>query len=446
MMRFLRTQLLLLLLSVAVFAEERYPPPEFDQGYVLPHTQTPLPRPEWMAYQDILVLAVALVLASYLTLKRRSRAGVFALMLGSLAYFGFYRHGCVCPVGSIQNVAQALGQPAVALPLGVAAFFLLPLLVALFAGRAFCAGVCPLGAVQDVTLLRPVKVPAWLEHALGLLAYVYLGVAVLFAATGSAYLICRYDPFVAFFRLGGTVPMLTAGAIMLAVGVFVGRPYCRFFCPYGVLLRWVAPLARWRVRITPDICTQCRLCEDACPFGAMRYPTPTPAGDRREGKSRLVWLLMLLPVLIALGGTLGAFGSGILARQHAAVRLDIRLWQEEHHQVTGVTDESKAFRQLGQSREEVTLAATAIRRQFRIGGLLLGGWIGLLIGLKLILLSIRRRRTDYEADPAACLACGRCYRFCPRGNSLLERESEAPFEPATPASAGTAAGKDACGP
>ena len=70
----------------------------------------------------------------------------------------------------------------------------------LFFGRTFCAAVCPLGAVQELVAVRPVKVPRWLDQALGLLAYVYLGAAVMFAATGTAFLICRYDPFVGFFR------------------------------------------------------------------------------------------------------------------------------------------------------------------------------------------------------------------------------------------------------
>ena len=66
-------------------------------------------------------------------------------------------------------------------------------------------------------MVRPVKVPGWLEHALGLIPYVYLGAAVLFAATGSAFVICQYDPFVSFFRLGGSQRMSLA-AIPLQAG------------------------------------------------------------------------------------------------------------------------------------------------------------------------------------------------------------------------------------
>ena len=74
--------------------------------------------------------------------------------------------------------------------------------------------------------------------------------------------------------------MVLSGAALLLLGVFVGRPYCRFLCPYGALLKLGAIVAKWRVRVTPDYCTQCRLCEASCPFGAMREPEVSPAGPQ----------------------------------------------------------------------------------------------------------------------------------------------------------------------
>ncbi|MHC5086583.1 MAG: 4Fe-4S binding protein, partial [Planctomycetota bacterium] len=41
-------------------------------------------------------------------------------------------------------------------------FFFSPLVFTLFFGRSFCAAVCPLGVIQDLVLLRPLKVPIWL--------------------------------------------------------------------------------------------------------------------------------------------------------------------------------------------------------------------------------------------------------------------------------------------
>ena len=241
-------------------------------GYKTPAVQKPLPRAAVLQVVDVALLAAALGMSSWLVLKRRSRKSLVALTIFSVAYFGFYRQGCVCPIGSIQNVAVALADPRYSIPIVVTATFFLPLITAVFLGRAFCGGVCALGAIQELVLLKPVQVPRRLDRALGLLKYVYLSLALFFAlkpAVARDFLICRFDPFVDFFRRTGPPHMLLIGGIFLVAGMFIGRPYCRYLCPYGGLLAWCTRLARRGVTITPGQELDCGLCTDACPYGAI---------------------------------------------------------------------------------------------------------------------------------------------------------------------------------
>jgi ferredoxin len=416
--------LLLFLGSLSAFAEQRFPPPDFvETSHQLPLTATPAARGLFFQYLDVAVLAVALGVATWLVLGKRSRRGLVALSIFSVAYFGFYRKGCVCAIGSLQDVVLALGDGGYAVPIGVLAFFVLPLAFALFAGRTFCSGVCPHGALQDLVLLKPVNLPAWLEQGLSILPFVYLGAGVLFAATGSAFIICQYDPFVTVFRMSGRALMVLTGAGLLVLGVFVGRPYCRFLCPYGALLKLAGSVAKWRLRVTPDRCTQCRLCEASCPFGAMRQPEsgkPEPAA-LAQARRRLLWVLILLPLLTAGGAWLGGRFSGFASQLHPDVSLAQR-WVRERDTPpkTGtLSPDDLSLERARQNPKDLLAQAAVIQHKFLLGGWLFGAWVGLVVGVKLISLSLRRQRTDYEPDRGACFSCARCLEYCP--NELMRR-------------------------
>ena len=211
----------MLLMALMVSAEQRFPPPDFENGYRLPTASTPAARHSWLQYVDAGVFLAALGVAVWLIYKKRSRRGLFWLSLFSLAYFGFYRKGCICPIGSPQNVIYGLFNPDYAVPVTVLIFCFAPIVVALFAGRAFCAGVCPQGALQDFMLIKPVTVPLWLEQALSVVPYIFLGAGLIYAGTGTGFVICRYDPVRSVLSIVGRPVYFDCRR-----GLSVGRDVC----------------------------------------------------------------------------------------------------------------------------------------------------------------------------------------------------------------------------
>ena len=394
--------------------QQRFPKPEFETGYEQPDPETPEPRSLALNYLDVLVLLVVLSLATWFALKKRSRRGIFWLSVFSLVYFGFYKEGCICSVGSLQNVALTVADPGYAISITALAFFLLPLIFTLLFGRTFCASACPLGVIQDLVVLKPISISYRTRRVLGLIPYVYLSLAVLYAATGTDFIICRYDPFVGIFRMDAEFHMIVLGIAFILMGMFVGRPYCRFLCPYGVLLSWMSRFSWRHLAITPSNCIQCRLCTNSCPFDAIEHPGPgDPPGNPAGNRTRFLVYALLIPLWIFAGGYAGSKAHVYLSRVHPDVSLAELLISHPELKEDPDNLDIQTFLASGKSFSTLVEEAEIIQNKFRFGGWFAGGFVGLAIGLTLLNQVIFRRRRDFEPHKGDCFSCGRCMDYCP---------------------------------
>jgi len=100
--------------------------------------------------------------------------------------------------------------------------------------------------------------------------------------------------------------------------------------------------------------------------------------------------------------------------------------EEKWVATAGAFPETRGLIQRGTPSEIVYDRALKAEKRFKIAGIGLGTWFGLVVGIKLVSLMLRRRRTDYEVDPARCFACGRCFWYCPNQKEqrllLVERQ------------------------
>jgi polyferredoxin len=374
----------------------------------------PVPRAQVLEYLDVLVLIAALAVTTWLALKKRSRKGLVWMSVFSLAYFGFYREGCICAVGSVQNVSLALFNSGYSIPLTALLFFIIPLLFALAYGRVFCAGVCPLGAIQELTGFQPVKLPKPVEVILAFVPFIYLGIAILFASTNSQFIICRYDPFVGIFRLDAPYTMIIFGALLLLAGIFVNRPYCRFLCPYGVLLNIFSRFAGRHLTITPAECTNCRLCEEVCPYDAI-IPSDKEQMPEEPLKSRKRFILYFLLVpLFAVAGALLLFNlAPSLSSVNSTVRLAREIKTEKKSGIESVSKAVVAFKESGKTEPELFTEENLIIRRFQKASPWAGAFLGISFGICMVSLTIRRRRSEYKPHQGKCFSCGRCFKYCP---------------------------------
>lgn len=395
-------------------SKARFPKPEFDTGYVQPSPTTPEPRSLAMEYFDVIILIAVLFLAAFFVLRRRSRGGILLLSIFTLVYFGFIRNGCICSVGAIQNVALSLFDPGYSISLVALLFFIIPLVFSLFFGRVFCAGACPLGAIQDLLIFKPISIPVWLRKGLGILPFLYLGLAVLFAATSTDFIICRWDPFVGIFRMDARFVMVVLGIAMLLIGMFVARPYCRFLCPYGVLLNWTSKFSKWHMTITPNKCINCKLCETSCPFDAIDIPQePEKSQIRTRDLRKFLIYILLIPILGGAGAFIGLKSHVFLSKANPDVYLaELMISHPELKQDPDNID-IQTFLASDKSLDTLVEEATVIRDKFKTGSWILGAFMGLVIAFSLINQTTYRRKEDYEPNKGDCFSCARCMEYCP---------------------------------
>ena len=104
----------------------------------------------------------------------------------------------------------------------------------------YCAHVCPFGSAQEltgkVTRCKPRMSPR-LNKALITFRNLLWGVlmALMLTSTWTAWM--DYELFTAFLYTSASVWVIVLALAFLVLSVWVPRPYCRFVCPMGTLLR-----------------------------------------------------------------------------------------------------------------------------------------------------------------------------------------------------------------
>lgn len=268
--------------------KEAYVPVEFDH------------EPFGMEVADLAMLAGVMLIGAWFSLKKKPSKWTTVLMLAGLIYFGLVRGGCICPVGATTNFCIGLAAPELIGKI-VAVLFLLPLIFTFFFGRVFCSSACPIGAVQHVlSRKKGYLLSKRFNSVLRLLPMALLFATVWAALRGGMFIACKLDVYKLIFftgyawidqvllaikgalteprilLVGDWIAWLTLFATLL-LGFVVSRPFCRFLCPYSVLLGIVSKLGLRRRRIEAAACISCIRCEKSCPVQAI-----TSSPDSKE--------------------------------------------------------------------------------------------------------------------------------------------------------------------
>jgi NosR/NirI family transcriptional regulator, nitrous oxide reductase regulator len=268
---------------------------------VLMPTETepePLPVPAWVeAWHDArtnvailagLLSALTLIfifqatLARYRLAHRLVRNGFLLVVLVWLGWTAGVQL-------SIVNVMNYLRAPFMHLDIGV--YLAEPLMVIiagytlislLLIGRGvFCGWLCPFGALQELLgqLSRALRVPQWnpsaaLEKRLWMGKYIAAAavLALVMTEIDPSGATAEIEPFKTAItsKFTRAWPYVLYAGVLLAIGLFSERAYCRFLCPLGGVLAFLDRLHLLNLlKRRPECGNPCHLCERACPVRAI---------------------------------------------------------------------------------------------------------------------------------------------------------------------------------
>ncbi len=248
-------------------------PPDLD--FSLAEEQTVLERTlERTSPAEVVWMLALLALVTVAFFLKRDRLR-WAALVATFLYLGWFDGGFL----SVSHITAAISVgPAVFLEdIPLLLFVVFTVVTTLLAGRVFCGFLCPFGALQDFlekVVPRKFKreLPRALHERLWLVKYVCLAAILLPALAGSRASIFPFlEPFGTVFFLSSSIVLWSIAAAILVASAIVPRFYCRYACPLGAALAVASTVSPFRIRRV-EHCDHCKVCEQACPTGAIEGP------------------------------------------------------------------------------------------------------------------------------------------------------------------------------
>lgn len=195
----------------------------------------------------------------------------------AVVVFGIALGSDPSPMGTVKDAVVLFGSKRVIFPPRLIAFCIF-LLMAVLANKFICSWGCQIGTLQDLIfrfnrdskdrkgLFGQIKIPFIISNSVRIIFFPALTVIAFLWAFD---IVEPIDPFKIFKpHVIGLAGGIFLGVILIA-SLFVYRPWCHFFCPFG-LVGWLAEkISIFRIKVDYNKCISCQVCSEACPSTVM---------------------------------------------------------------------------------------------------------------------------------------------------------------------------------
>jgi NAD-dependent dihydropyrimidine dehydrogenase PreA subunit len=208
-------------------------------------------------------------------LSKRKRLFLYGL---SITLFGVVLGADPSPMGTVKDALVLYGAKGVIFKPRIVAFLIFSLTIVL-ANKFICSWGCQIGTLQDFIFrlnrnsqdsaqgsLPQFKVPFVISNTIRALFFIALTLAAFFWAYDLTH---EIDPFKIYKPLKMTLIGVIFMGAMLVASLFVYRPWCHFFCPFGMTGWLFEKLSIFKIKVDYDKCISCEACASACPSFVM---------------------------------------------------------------------------------------------------------------------------------------------------------------------------------
>ena len=234
---------------------------------------------DWRKIAVKFVLWFAFLTSVYFYFKKRKVTSSIRMLVlfASVLIFGVIMGSDPGPMGTVKDAIALLGETHKIFPPRLIAMTVF-LLIVFIANKYICAWGCQAGTLQDLIFRlnqnkdgkaivgKQVKLPFILTNSIRI---AFLVIFTIIAFAWSYDIVEPIDPFKIFKPSHLGIAGIIFVGVLLIASLFIYRPWCHFFCPFGLAGWIVEKFSRVKISVNYDTCIACNKCEKVCPSTVM---------------------------------------------------------------------------------------------------------------------------------------------------------------------------------
>ncbi len=197
--------------------------------------------------------------------------------LVAVVVFGVILGSDPSPMGTVKDAVVLLGTKGVLFPPRMIALIIF-LLTVFLANKFICSWGCQFGALQDAIfrlnrrekettgIFFQAKLPFVVTNTIRIATFAVLAIV---AFAWGFDIIGAVDPFKIYKPSVVAVFSWIFICAVLVAGLFIYRPWCHLFCPFGLVGWIVEQISIFKIHVNYDTCIACEACAKACPSFVM---------------------------------------------------------------------------------------------------------------------------------------------------------------------------------